>query len=167
MKKLIIINGTMGVGKTTVCRQLYRQLDHAVWLDGDWCWLMHPWEFSAENKAMVMDNISHLLRNFLNNSTFKYVVFSWVMHEQAIFAELLDRLAGCDFQPVMISLTCTAETLAVRMKQDGGTDEAIRHSTSRLELYQQLDTIKIDATDRSVDAVVDEIVRLVGQAPCT
>ena len=167
MKKLIIINGTMGVGKTTVCRQLYQKLDHAVWLDGDWCWLMHPWEFSPENKAMVMDNICHLLRNFLDNSSFEYVVFSWVMHEQAVFDELLGRLFGCSFEPVMISLTCTPATLAARMKLDDGTDEAICRSLARLVLYRQLDTIKIDTTDRSVDAIVDEIVRLVGQAPCT
>lgn len=36
MKKLIIINGTMGVGKSTVCKQLLKILAPGVWLDGDW-----------------------------------------------------------------------------------------------------------------------------------
>ncbi len=33
----------MGVGKTTVCRELLRTLDKCVWLDGDWCWMQDPW----------------------------------------------------------------------------------------------------------------------------
>jgi len=29
------VNGTMGVGESTVCQELYMQLQNAVWLDGD------------------------------------------------------------------------------------------------------------------------------------
>ncbi|MBQ4087884.1 MAG: AAA family ATPase, partial [Clostridia bacterium] len=38
MKTLYMIGGTMGVGKTTVCQQLKRDLQNSVFLDGDWCW---------------------------------------------------------------------------------------------------------------------------------
>lgn len=36
MKKLVIVNGTMGVGKSTIVSKLYKELEHSVWLDGDW-----------------------------------------------------------------------------------------------------------------------------------
>jgi shikimate kinase len=42
MKKLIFINGTMGVGKTTISQQLKQQLPYSVFLDGDWCWDASP-----------------------------------------------------------------------------------------------------------------------------
>jgi len=58
MKKLIIINGTMGVGKTTTCNLLYKHFDKSIWLDGDWCWMMNPWDFNEENRKMVKKNIS-------------------------------------------------------------------------------------------------------------
>lgn len=67
MKKLIIINGTMGVGKTTISKEVHKSLDKSVWLNGDWCWMMNPWVFSEENIRMVMDNITYLLRNYLTN----------------------------------------------------------------------------------------------------
>lgn len=35
MKRLYLIGGTMGVGKTTVCQILKRQLPNCVFLDGD------------------------------------------------------------------------------------------------------------------------------------
>lgn len=31
----------MGVGKTAVCQQLKMDLSNSVFLDGDWCWVMH------------------------------------------------------------------------------------------------------------------------------
>ena len=42
MKKLYIIGGTMGVGKTSVCQQLKASLINSVFLDGDWCWDANP-----------------------------------------------------------------------------------------------------------------------------
>ncbi|MGL4772778.1 MAG: AAA family ATPase, partial [Clostridium sp.] len=42
MKKLILINGTMGVGKSSTCQMLYKTIENSVWVDGDWCWMMHP-----------------------------------------------------------------------------------------------------------------------------
>jgi len=43
MKKFIVINGAMGVGKTAICKELNRRLMNSVWLDGDWCMMMNPW----------------------------------------------------------------------------------------------------------------------------
>ena len=65
MKKLIIINGTMGVGKTTVSERLYKSLENSFWLDGDSCWYMNPFVVNEENKKMVIENISFILNNFI------------------------------------------------------------------------------------------------------
>lgn len=64
VKRLIIINGTMGVGKTTVCRELLKALPQCAFLDGDWCWMMDPFIVNEETKKMVQDNIIHLLRSY-------------------------------------------------------------------------------------------------------
>ena len=75
MKQLIVLRGTMGAGKTAICQHLLQQLAPAVWLDGDWCWNMAPFVPNEENKAMVEDNIAHLLGNFLYYSTLQNVFF--------------------------------------------------------------------------------------------
>jgi 2-phosphoglycerate kinase len=54
MKNLIIVGGTMGVGKTATCRELQKILPRNVFLDGDWCLDMHPFVVTEETKAMVM-----------------------------------------------------------------------------------------------------------------
>ena len=57
MKKLYIIGGTMGVGKTTVCNILKKRLDMCVMLDGDWCWDINPF--------IVNLSLIHIFKNKL------------------------------------------------------------------------------------------------------
>jgi len=84
MKNLILINGTMGVGKTTTGKELQKFLPACVFLDGDWCWDMRPFVVNPETKRMVEQNISFSLNNFLHCSVYQYVIFCWVMQEQSI-----------------------------------------------------------------------------------
>ena len=66
MKRLYLIGGTMGVGKTTVCRQLKKELPNSVFLDGDWCWDADPFQVTEETKTMVLQNICYLLNSFIH-----------------------------------------------------------------------------------------------------
>ena len=42
VKKLFIIGGTMGIGKSTVSQILKQKLPNSVFLDGVWCWDSSP-----------------------------------------------------------------------------------------------------------------------------
>ena len=93
MKRLIMVNGTMGVGKTSTCRALLPLVEPAAFLDGDWCWTMSPFIVNDETKAMVLDNIACLLNRFLACSQYQTVIFCWVMQQQEILDEVLRRLS--------------------------------------------------------------------------
>ena len=160
MKQLILISGPMGVGKTTAAHELLNNIPRSVWLDGDWCWEQgNHWDFSAENKKMVMDNITYLLGNFLANPNFETVIFSWVMHLPEIHEELLARLEDYDFDVFDISLVCSEDTLRGRI--DGRGSDEVERAMSYLSLYDKLDNIKLDTTDRSPTRVVDDILRVI------
>ena len=160
MKKLIIINGTMGVGKTTTCKLLYKHFNKSIWLDGDWCWMMNPWDFNEENKHMVKKNILFLLKGFLDNSNFEYVFFSWVIHREEIMEWLLSELKDYNFQIYKFSLVCSEKELERRMLFDDRSSKGIKESIQRNKLYYDMDTVKIDTSDKSVEEVVDEIKKL-------
>ena len=74
MKRLYMIGGPMGVGKTAACRQLQQLLDRSVFLDGDWCWDAHPFQVTEETREMVLENISFLLNSFLRCSAYDHVI---------------------------------------------------------------------------------------------
>ncbi|QVK17917.1 AAA family ATPase [Mycoplasmatota bacterium] len=161
MKKIIFIGGTMGVGKTTTSKALHNILQPSIWLDGDWCWQMNPWNFDESNKQMVIKNICYLLNNYLQNDNFRYIIFSWVMHKQEIINEILNNLNLQATQQYHISLVCSKETLEKRMKNDNRDVDSINTSLNRLSMYQQLDTTKINTDNQGVDGVANQIKKMI------
>ncbi|MDU6341336.1 MAG: AAA family ATPase [Clostridium sp.] len=164
MKKLIIINGVMGVGKTTVSKKLYKELENSFWLDEDNCWAMNPFIVNDENKEMVLNNIGFILNSYLSNSTSKYVVFNWVIQSDDIMNEVLKRINTENIEIYKITLMCTKEELIKRIENDvklGLRDSKnIERSLERYDMYKAMDTIKLDTTGKSIDEIIKEIVEL-------
>lgn len=163
--KLIVINGVMGVGKTTVSKRLYKELENSFWLDGDNCWTMNPFIVNEENKEMVLNNISFILNNFLSNSSSKSVVFNWVIQSDDIMNEILSRINTKNVDVYKITLMCTKEELIRRIESDvrlGLRDNKnVERSLERYDMYKAMDTIKIDTTGKSIEKIIEEIVGIV------
>ena len=155
MKKLYLIGGTMGVGKTTTCQVLKTKLDKSVFLDGDWCWNMHPFVVNKETKKLVLNNICALLNNDIKCNAFENIIFCWVMHEQSIIDDLLSRLDLNDVKVIAISLVCQKEVDQGIRKPD-----VLARSVERLEMYQKLNTYKIDVSNKTIEEIVKEIIKV-------
>lgn len=165
MKKLIIINGVMGVGKTTVSKALYKNLDGCFWLDGDNCWMMNPFVVNEENKSMVLENIGFMINSFIENSSSKYILFNWVIHTDEIMSEVLSRINTQEIEIYKITLMSTKEDLIKRIEKDielgvRGKDN-IKRSLERYSLYEKMDTIKVNTTNKCIEEVVKEIKRII------
>ena len=138
MKRLIFVNGPMGVGKSTVCRELQKLLAPCAYLDGDWCWDLVPFTVTEETKELVLGNAAHLLRSFLDCSAVETVLFAWVLPKREIIDELLSRIGGgAEFR--LFTLTAGEQTLAARLEADvrEGRREAgvIARALSYIPLY--------------------------------
>lgn len=164
MKSLYLIGGTMGVGKTTVSQQLKQDLPNSVFLDGDWCWDASPFQVTEETKAMVTDNICYLLNSFLHCSAYENVIFCWVMHQQSIIDSIIEKLDVQNCAVKCISLILDEINLRERLTADVEkgirTADVIDRSVARIPLYQTLDTIKIDTSNKTVQMIADEIAQL-------
>ncbi len=164
MKTLYLIGGAMGVGKTAVCQTLKQKLPNCVFLDGDWCWDAHPFQATAETKAMVLRNICFLLDQFLHCSAYDTVLFCWVLHRQDVIDHILANLGTADCRVITISLTCRPDTLRRRLEKDiqNGvrSEDVIGRSLERLTHYDRLDTVKIPTDDRRIDDIADSILSL-------
>ncbi|MGN0972335.1 MAG: AAA family ATPase [Aristaeellaceae bacterium] len=170
MKTLWLIGGPMGVGKTTACRLLQQRLPRCAFLDGDWCWEIHPFTVTEETKALVMDNIVHLLRGYLACTAVEHVVFCWVMHQQAILDELLAGLPLEGVQVHTLSLICTEEELIRRLQRDvdAGLRQAdvIPRSLERLSHYAALGTRRLDVTRLTPVETAEALLKAGGMSQC-
>ncbi len=165
MKHLILIGGTMGVGKTAVCQKLKEKLSPSVFLDGDWCWDANPFTVTDETKAMVNGNIRYLLSSFLHCSAYEYVIFGWVMHLPEVIENATQAAAGVDCTVHAFSLIASPETVTERLRKDCNTGirtpDVIDRATAYLALYDHLDTVKIDTNGKSLDEIADLIIAAV------
>lgn len=161
MKKLYIIKGTMGIGKTTVSKLLKNSLDRSVFLDGDWCWDMSPFIVNEETKKMVIDNIIYLLNNFLKCSEYKNIIFCWVLNLKEVEKEILSRLNLEKVEVFSISLVCNEIELEKRLKKDIELglrkEEIILKSKERLKDYKNHEGIKIEVSNLTSVEIVNII----------
>lgn len=160
-KTLVLINGTPGIGKTTVSRELHKTLEHSAWLDGDWCWMINPFVVNQENVTMVESNIATLLNRYMENSSIRYIIFNWVIPNNQIMDKIITSITVKSINVIKITLMCLPSMLEKRLRLDGRSDSKIKDSIRRLSDYHSMDSIKLNTTDLSIQQTVDEILRII------
>lgn len=164
MKSIIIINGPMGVGKTTVSKILCSKLNKSALIDGDWCFDLHPFVANKETKDMAIDNISYLIRNYINCSECEYVVLNWVIDKIDVYEKILNNISDLEYDLINITLTCDEKSLEKRWYDDKINEWRIKEwldvSKNSLEYFENLDTIKINTSNISPLDVAEKICML-------
>lgn len=163
MKRFVIINGPMGVGKTTVGKILCDKLGHAAFIDGDWCLDIHPFVGNKETEAMAIDNIIHMARNYYHCSESDTIVVSWIISEQNT-NKIIEGVSNLNFQIYNIVLTCSKEALIDRWKKDTVTEwrndeKWLSQSINSLDNFNEFESgYVIDTSNSSADLVADKII---------
>ena len=111
MKRVILICGTMGVGKTRTCRELQKRCwtETCFWT-ATGAGTRSPFVVNDFTKRMVVDNIVYMLNSFIACPDYENVIFCWVMHQQAIIDSIVSRLKG-EFDLSVFALTCSRDAL--------------------------------------------------------
>ena len=162
MKDLIFINGSMGVGKSSVSRELNKILDNSVYLEGDWCWMASPFIVTQETKSMVTDNICHLLNNFINCSQYKNVIFCWVMDYESIYQSIATNLNTENCKIWRFTISCSEQTLKQRVENDNLQEgRNFEKSAERLPRFDVMDTVKIHNDNMTARETAEHIKNII------
>ncbi len=122
-RKLILISGSPCVGKTAVGMRLFESYDNSAYLDGDWCWCVHPFSVADSRLRSGDRSMSFVLSNYLD-SGFAYVFFTSVVLTDPIIREgILKGITAQDYEIVAFTLTCSEETLKKRHDKRGDEGE--------------------------------------------
>ena len=160
--KVIIINGPMGVGKTTVGKYIADTYAGTAFIDGDWCMDIHPFVGNRETKTMAVDNILHLIRNYQKCSVCKMVVLTWLMDDDWVYKAIIDGIADMGLTTDSVTLICCKDELISRWKNDTKcewrTNDWLDMSIRSLPYFSSRDNC-IDTTDLSVSQVAQAIMK--------
>ena len=160
--KVIILNGPMGVGKTTVGKHIAAQNPGTAFIDGDWCMDIHPFIGNRETKTMAVDNILHMIGNYQKCSVCRMVVLVWLMDDPWVIQRITEGVAALQAEMNCITLICDREQLIKRWSNDQScewrTDEWLQVSLKSLPGFATMDNV-IDTSDLSVDQTADLIMQ--------
>ena len=166
--KVIVLNGPMGVGKTTVGKYIADQNPGTAFIDGDWCMDIHPFIGNQETKAMAVDNILHIIGNYQKCSVCSMVVLVWLMDDPWVMQRISEGLAALQAEMINVTLVCDREHLIKRWSNDQNcewrTDEWLQVSLKSLSGFASMDNM-IDTGNLPVDQIADLIMQQKARKP--
>jgi|GEM_PF-2510947 len=156
MKKVFIIFGAPGIGKTTISKILYKQIDNTQYIDIDELWRIQPFIVNDINKNYVETNIKTMYRSFLNHPSLNHLILSWVVPTKG----LKDMMTSwfMDAEVYFYRLVAQKEVYLKRLEDDH-RDETKFEEYMMINQNQSFDdAMTIDVTHLSIKDVVDTLL---------
>jgi len=113
---IIIINGSLGVGKSSVADELHYNFDKSVHLDGDYIGDVHPFEIYDEARIDHLYRTLQLLVGFHQKNGYQHFVINNIFESSDSLQDLLDLLHPLDSTIHTYWLTCDEKEQARRIK---------------------------------------------------
>lgn len=162
IKKVVVLIGPNGVGKSTTAKTFMQQHTKCAYIDSDYCRAINPFPFTPATKKAVTENIYCLFRNYLLCTDIEMVVFPYGFHgeRKEIFNTVMKRLTddGISFEITTIVLKCSLEENIKRAEADGRNKERIEGGIKNtFNFYDDFTEPSIDTTGLSPEEVVKQI----------
>lgn len=113
---MIIINGSLGVGKSSVADQLHFKFEKSVHLDGDYIADVHPFQIYDEARIRHLYRTLELLIGFHQKNGYHNFVINYVFESPESLGELLNLLNPLDSSILTYWLTCQEDEQAKRIQ---------------------------------------------------
>mgnify|MGYP000086800215 CR=1 FL=1 len=165
---IIIINGSLGVGKTSVAEHLTTKFNRAVHLDGDAIGDVHPFTIYDEVRIThLYRTLAHLIA-FHQKNGYPNFVINYVFESHTSLQKLLDLLRPLDNDVQAYWLTCRAEEQEKRIR--ARRRDQIGWELERFVELQEIQSKaaekgfigeEVDTTGLSAEEVAERIWRMV------
>ncbi len=155
MKKLVLLGGPTGVGKTTAMKALHGRFDGSGLLDADDVWRVGSKVAIPQNRSIAIRNVTSAMRGYFDADCDLGIV-SWVFARSALYQPVIDALTGYVDTIQQLYLVADPEALEARLRKRGEPDR-IEYALSRLALIRSLPFKKLDTTHLNPDQVADGI----------
>lgn len=161
-KKLIIIAGPAGVGKTAVSQALFSSMAGSAWLDGDWCWMVNPYKGKTQDQKRYAEKaFGYILDGYLNDANTQYVLFSWLIRHNFMFDLVTSQIKSKGYGLYKFVLTCDDRQVYQSRMRRGGRRSGQVNEPVDMDAYRALDAYAIDVSTKTVHQAAEEIRRRV------
>lgn len=165
---VIILNGPCGVGKTTLSKQLAKQLVNSVHIIGD---EVHNFivdsKINKEHIEVTNQNIVALTSNFLNYG-FMNIIIDYVYEEESVLQEVVHTIQKMDPEVIAICITCSLKENIIRNKSRADADIMDEGRVKELnEILRRENNnvgILLDTSNLSIENSLSQLLKLIEKA---
>lgn len=165
MKKLILICGANGIGKTSAAHCILNRLPHSAYVDSDTCRMMNPFRLDDTTIPTVAANIAALLRNYLLCSQVETVLFTYGFHgrRREVFSMVMDMIRDIPHEWIPILLVCSREENLQRMLKDGRDPDRVQRALdASRDAYSDVDYPILDTSHWDIRQTAEKIAEAAG-----
>jgi broad-specificity NMP kinase len=155
MKKVFIIFGAPGIGKTTISKILYKKIDDTQYIDIDELWRIQPFIVNDINKTYVETNIKHMYASFLKHPSLKHLILTWVVPTKG----LKDMMKSWfkDTEVYFYRLVAQNDVYLKRLKDDQRDESKFDDYITINQNHTFDDVMTIDVTHMRIEDVIDTL----------
>lgn len=141
---IIIINGPLGIGKTSVSWELLRCFERAAMLDGDYLGAIQPFEIYDQARIAYLDQTFVHMTAWHKQHGYTNLVINYVFEQPEALARLRHLLQPLDDQIYAFRLTCSDAEMERRIRRRAGiqADEAPAEGALAEELAWELERFR-------------------------
>lgn len=161
---IIIINGSLGVGKSSVSEELHWKFDKSIHLDGDHIGNVHPFEIYDPERIDHLYRTLALLIGFHQQNEYHNFVINYVFESAESLKDLLDLILPLDTEIHTYWLTCEKEVQATRIQ--GRNRDSLDWELDRFVELQGIQSraaedgfigVQVDTTHLTISETVEKI----------
>ena len=146
---IVIINGPLGIGKTSVSWNLVERFERAAMLDADYVCAIHPFELYSPERIEYQRQVLHCLAAFHVQHGYRDLVINGVFEQPDELAGLRRLLSDLDDVIYAFRLTCAEEEMERRIRsRASGSVVNEEQLTWELQRFRQLAAIQAEAARR-------------------
>lgn len=159
MKKLIVISGPIGIGKSSVAREMLKNLNNSVILDGDQ--IVYSITLNKDTEDLEENNIMFLLNAYLQSVAYENILFVWSRTPKQI-EETIGKLDNLPQKIIRILLTGSECALTTHLLKDFSLDKIelgeIKNIVSTIGNFKACSSyLTVDVSGTSVEKITSEI----------
>ena len=161
MKNILFLCGPNGIGKTTISKEIIKQLPNSAYVDSDPCRVMNPFVLNDDTIPTIVKNISNLIINYLKCPIVNTVIFSYGFHgrRREVFQRVLSEISQMEHEFIPFLLWCSEEENINRMNLNNRSPDRIQRTLNESrKAFDNIDYPKLDITNFSISEAAKTII---------
>ena len=157
MRKLVLLGGPPGVGKSTVLLELQDRDPDLALLDADDVWRVSTGLDTVDNGRFAIRNVVSVMRGYFEAGC-SVGLTSWVFARPELYQPVIDGLEDLIDSVQMLYLVADAGSIESRLQKRGETGK-LKYALNRMALIESLPFTRLDTTFLTPSQVADCVYR--------